>query len=396
MKTLGLRMVAVFFLIAGGTAVQSQERDAEVPGDYFSLEGALELFKKSSSPEEFERLLNEEKSKVNNLDLNGDGHIDYLRVIDRTDRNVHTFTIQAVISDNELQDVAVIELEKLANGKAVLQITGDADVYGTETIIEPTQEVRINAGTTTTTTVVNVWTWPAVQYVYDPYYTVWVSPWGWYSRPVWWVSWRPIGYYHYYSWWHPYRPYYTRCYTHRVVYADRIYRPHRSTSVIVTNRHRTQLTNYRTAHREDVRHNRYDNNHNRSRGDYRADNTRPTVRTRTNSNDVSTRPTRTRTEEADNRTRYEAPTNRRASDDTRKRTFERQESGNRQQPVVTRERNNERRSLESNRQSQNRSSGSVSRPVQQRSSAPVMRQERNHTSGGGSKAPSQGRSKRSR
>ena len=83
MKTLGLRMLAVFFLIAGGTAVRGQERDAEVPGDYFSLEGALELFKKSSSPEEFERMLNDEDSKVNNLDLNGDGDIDYLRVIDR-------------------------------------------------------------------------------------------------------------------------------------------------------------------------------------------------------------------------------------------------------------------------------------------------------------------------
>ena len=397
MKTLGLRMLAVFFLIAGGTAVRGQERDAEVPGDYFSLEGALELFKKSSSPEEFERMLNDEDSKVNNLDLNGDGDIDYLRVIDRTNRNVHTFTIQAVISDTELQDVAVIELEKLANGKAVLQITGDEDIYGTETIIEPTQEVSVNAGTTTTTTVVNVWTWPAVQYVYDPYYSPWVSPSGWYSRPIWWVSWRPVGYYHYYSWWNPYRPYYTRCHTHRVVYADHIYRPHRSTSVIVTNRHRGQLTDYRATHRADVRHNRYDNNSNRSRSDYRSDNARPTVRTRDNSDYVSTRPTRTRNENMDSQTRYEAPTNRRSSDDSRKRTFERQESG-RQQPVVTRERSSERRSFESSRQSQNRSTGSVSRPTQQRSSAPVMRQERSHSSGGGggSKPSSHGRSRRSR
>jgi hypothetical protein len=31
-----------------------------LPGDNFSLEGALELFKKSASPEEFEKLLNTE------------------------------------------------------------------------------------------------------------------------------------------------------------------------------------------------------------------------------------------------------------------------------------------------------------------------------------------------
>ena len=65
-------------LMAGWTAVNAQESREEVPGDHFSLEGALELFKKSASPEEFEQLLNSPKSEVNNLDLNGDGDIDYM------------------------------------------------------------------------------------------------------------------------------------------------------------------------------------------------------------------------------------------------------------------------------------------------------------------------------
>ncbi|QLH32048.1 MAG: hypothetical protein HWD62_06050 [Cyclobacteriaceae bacterium] len=154
MKTLWMKTIVLMFLGAG--TLHGQDRE-QVPGDNFSLEGALELFKKSASPEEFERLLNSPESEVNNLDLNGDGNIDYIRVIDRTERNIHTFTMQAVISRNEFQDIAVISLEKLENGKAILQITGDADVYGIETIIEPTQEVRINAGTTTTRTYVNVW-----------------------------------------------------------------------------------------------------------------------------------------------------------------------------------------------------------------------------------------------
>ena len=69
---------------------------------------------------------------MNNLDLNGDGYIDYIRVHDRYEGNVHAFIIQAVVSERETQDVAVIELEKLSNGKAVLQIIGDEDVYGVE------------------------------------------------------------------------------------------------------------------------------------------------------------------------------------------------------------------------------------------------------------------------
>ena len=53
------------------------------PGDGFSLEAAVELFKKAQSPEEFEKLLNTEENTVNNLDLNQDGEIDYIRVIDK-------------------------------------------------------------------------------------------------------------------------------------------------------------------------------------------------------------------------------------------------------------------------------------------------------------------------
>jgi hypothetical protein len=224
MKTLRVNAVAtLFFMMVGGTIGFGQNQP-EVPGDQFSLEGALELFKKSASPEEFERLLNSPNEKVNNLDLNGDREIDYIRVIDRNEGNVHAFILTAVISENESQDIAVIELEKLANGKAVLQITGDADIYGIETIIEPTQEVRINAGASTRQTVVNVWAWPSVQYVYSPYYSVWASPWHWGYRPIWWNPWRPIAYVDYYPYWTSYRPYYSiyiGLFMHRI-FTDRI------------------------------------------------------------------------------------------------------------------------------------------------------------------------------
>lgn len=277
MKTRGWKWVAAFLLMVGGSAVMAQ--DSEVPGDNFSLEGALELFKKSESPEKFEKMLNSQDSKVNNLDLNGDGYIDYVRVIDRNEGNVHTFTLQAVISDTEVQDIAVIALEKKSNGKAVLQIIGDEDVYGMETIIEPTQEVRVNAGTTTAQAVVDVWTWPSVQYVYSPSYVVWVSPWSWTMRPVWWYHWHPVVYDRYDSWWRPYRPYYARCYSPRIVYASRIYRPYRVTSVVVHRRHETQIARYRSVHR--------DRHTNRQEGEFGSG--RPTSRTRTSNEVTGTR-----------------------------------------------------------------------------------------------------------
>ena len=275
-----IRIIAGFFLMTGWMTAQGQ-RQMEVPGDNFSLEGALELFKKSSTPEEFERLLNYPDSKVNNLDLNGDGYIDYIRVINMQEGNVHAFILQAVISDRESQDIAVITLEKLANGKAVLQITGDEDIYGVETIIEPTREVRTYAGAQSSRVVVNVWAWPSVQYIYGPYYSAWVSPWGWYYRPVWWSPWRPVAYYDYYPYWRAYRPYYSVCYTHRVIYAHQIYRPYRTTSVTVYHRHNTYITNYRTTRIEET---------NRVRNDGYRSNVRqnsPSVRYDTNGRIVS-------------------------------------------------------------------------------------------------------------
>ena len=106
-------MLSVVALVMSGWITSSaQAPQPEVPGDQFSLEGALELFKKSESPEHFEKLLNSPDAKVNNLDLNGDGYIDYIRVFDKYERNVHVFILQAVVSDSENQDIAVIVLEK--------------------------------------------------------------------------------------------------------------------------------------------------------------------------------------------------------------------------------------------------------------------------------------------
>jgi len=248
MKTLLINRITFLFILMLGWMTVKGQQQWEVPGDNFSLEGALEIFKKSASPEEFERMINDTEARVNNLDLNGDGYIDYIRVIDMYEGNVHTFVLQAVISEIESQDIAVITLEKLANGRAILQITGDADIYGVETIIEPTSEVRTYAGVNTSRVVVNVWSWPLVRYIYGPYYSVWVSPWAWNYRPYWWSPWRPVLYYDYYTFWRPYRRYYSICFTHRVVYAHRMYWQYRTTSVIVHNRHHHRIKEYRSTY----------------------------------------------------------------------------------------------------------------------------------------------------
>jgi hypothetical protein len=109
-------------------------------GDNFSLESALEEFKKAKSLEDFEKALNDEDKHVHNLDLNRDKEIDYLRVNDHMDNDVHAIVISAAVGKDESQDIAVIEIEKDGDKSATLQIVGDVDLYGEDMIVK--EEVR--------------------------------------------------------------------------------------------------------------------------------------------------------------------------------------------------------------------------------------------------------------
>ncbi len=216
--------------------------DSGLPGEHFSLEGAIDLFQKADNIEAFEKALNEENNPVNNLDLNEDGKVDYIRVVDNMDGDAHAFVLQVPVSETETQDIAVIELEKDGPESALLQIVGDEDIYGQQMIAEPFDEKEqdddgkhgpaISNGPVRI--VVNVWGWPAVRFVYRPAYTPWVSPWRWAAYPRWWRPYplRPLGVFRV-----GVRPFHRHCHvvtTHRVVRAHNVYAPHRKTSVTVT------------------------------------------------------------------------------------------------------------------------------------------------------------------
>lgn len=217
-----------------------------LPGDNFSLEGALAMFKKAGSPEEFEKLINTEDNKVNNLDLNGDGEIDYIKVIDKKEEGAHAFILQAAVSETENQDIAVIELEKTGKDEAVVQIVGDEDIYGDQVFVEPASEKTQTKTSTPANVAVNVWAWPSVRYVYAPSYVLWVSPWRWTVRPAWYRPWRPVRYHVFYPYRAPYGNHYAVVHTHRSVHAHRVYTPYRTTSVTVRTRNEASVTRYRT------------------------------------------------------------------------------------------------------------------------------------------------------
>ena len=226
-------------------AQNNMEADSTgLPGDHFNLEAAIELFKKSTSPEDFEKRLNTENNDANNLDLNQDGQIDYVRVIDNTDGAVHALALQVAISENESQDVAVIEIEKQGEQNAILQIVGDENLYGEQTIVEPFEEEKVKtskdkgpaARLAPVRIVVNVWMWPSVRFMYAPTYRVWVSPWRWRAYPTWYRPWRPHPWRVFHVRAVPYRAHYHVIRTHRLHHAHAVYAPHRTHSKVVRTR----------------------------------------------------------------------------------------------------------------------------------------------------------------
>ena len=98
--------------------------------DGLDLKAVGELVKKAKDAEHLERLLNDKKEEVNNLDLNEDGEVDYVKVTEYGDNQVKGFSLTAEPESGEEQEVATIEIEKSGEGQANVQIHGNRQIYG--------------------------------------------------------------------------------------------------------------------------------------------------------------------------------------------------------------------------------------------------------------------------
>ena len=163
------------------------------------LKTVATLFGQAKDLEQFEQLLNNPDSAFSNLDLNGDGEVDYLRVIETADNDRHLVVVQAVLAKDIYQDVASIFVEKDEKTQSVtVQVIGDEYIYGVNYIIEPV-------------------------YIHRPL----IYDWFWGTS---WVCWHSPYYWGYYPhWWRPYYcvdpfVYWDHCYWHHYHYPICSYR----------------------------------------------------------------------------------------------------------------------------------------------------------------------------
>ncbi len=148
--------------------------DKEI-SENLDLEAVASVFGESENLEDFEKRLNDPKTQISNLDLNEDGEVDYLRVIESAKGESHSVTIQAVIGKDKYQDVAVIDVKKDESGETQVQVIGDVEIYGPTYVIVP---VYVHPP------VITVWFW-------GPHYNPWRSPYYWGNYPPYYHPWHP-------------------------------------------------------------------------------------------------------------------------------------------------------------------------------------------------------------
>jgi uncharacterized membrane protein YgcG len=160
-----------------------------LPGDNLDLYAVLNIFQKSKTIEDFEKSVNLKETGINNLDLDLNDTVDFIKVVTKQDGTNFTFILQVDVSKKEVQDVAVILVSKDKDGKVTMQIVGDKDLYGKDYVIEPKPATPsstpnpayagpdpVTTAAPASTTVVVVESAPIVQYVYSPVYVPYYPP----------------------------------------------------------------------------------------------------------------------------------------------------------------------------------------------------------------------------
>src|SRR6187401_539932 len=87
---------------------QTDTASLGLPGDNLDLYAVMSLFQKSKTIEDFEKSLNEQKTAINNLDLDLDQKVDFIKVITEKKGDSYSFILRVDVSKTETQDVAVI------------------------------------------------------------------------------------------------------------------------------------------------------------------------------------------------------------------------------------------------------------------------------------------------
>lgn len=175
LRTLAILLLSVTVGLGYSQDVTTVDAVSEDISQNLDLEAVASVFGESKNLEDFEQRLNDPEIQISNLDLNEDGYVDYLRVVETSEDDVHLIAIQSVLGEDVHQDVATVQIEK-DNNETSVRVVGDVYLYGPSYVITP---VYVNPP------IIFGWFWGPL---YRPYRSAY--NWGYYPR--FYRVWRPF------------------------------------------------------------------------------------------------------------------------------------------------------------------------------------------------------------
>lgn len=172
-----LTVLAIFFscaaLLSTGCGRKQENTTVNIISekDYakgLSLVALGELVKKSSDAKTLEEELNKPNS-INNLDLNEDDKVDYLKVTEYGKDNVRGLSITDEVAPGETQEIATIEISK-SEQKADMAIAGNNTIY------RDPGSMHYHSSFGLTDMLI-------LGYLFSPRHTYWASPYGYGAYP---------------------------------------------------------------------------------------------------------------------------------------------------------------------------------------------------------------------
>ena len=182
MKQLFIVSTTLLILLVSYCFVSAQEDVTIVTptveaAEGLDLQAVSELFKESENLEEFEKALNDPEIGINNLDLDENGEVDFIRVLEEVENGTHLIILQVPLAEDEFQDVATIEIEQNKD-EYNMQVHGNSVIYGNDYYIAPTYVV--------------IHTWPIITWIYRPAYHPYRSTFHFGFYPRWWKPYHPV------------------------------------------------------------------------------------------------------------------------------------------------------------------------------------------------------------
>lgn len=100
--------------------------------DQLDLKAVGSLLAKAKDTEDFEKQLNSKETGINNLDLNGDGKVDYIKVEEFHEGDIRGLNLTSEPKPGVVKEIATIKIEKKENSpeKAVVETRGNPELYG--------------------------------------------------------------------------------------------------------------------------------------------------------------------------------------------------------------------------------------------------------------------------